>query len=180
MSRWNPLPPEDYKKANQWKSKLLRDEKTGAITIKRDRISVGKAFGLNPTNGEGKLKAIKGILLPEVNYGVALTQEPIVIRHQRVWGAMAALKDANGGKMPQLLRRSDVIKVDTGRYVGYWRVKSVKDGKVEPKLDIVRPYAIDEEDKRVGKREVSIKTLMKDGVHVIRCRYTGIALCHTT
>lgn len=157
-----------------------RDEKTGAITIKRDRIPVGKAFGLNPTSGEGKLKAIKGILLPEVNYGVALTQEPIVIRHQRVWGAMAALKDANGGKMPQLLRRSDVIKVDTGRYVGYWRVKSVKDGKVEPKLDIVRPYAIDEEDKRVGKREVSIKTLMKDGVHVIRCRYTGIALCHTT
>ena len=157
-----------------------RDEKTGAITIKRDRVSVGKAFGLNPTKGEGKLKAIKSILLPEVNYGVALTQEPIVIRHQRVWGAIAAIKDANGGKMPQLLRRSDVIKVDTGRYVGYWRVKSVKDGKIEPKLDIVRPYAIDEEDKRVGKREVSIKTLMKDGVHVIRCRYTGIALCPTT
>lgn len=157
-----------------------RDEKTGAITIKHDQVSIGKAFGMQPTNGEGKLKTIKGVLLPEANYGVVLMQEPVVVRHQRVWGTIAVLKDMNGGKMPQILRRSDIIKVDTGRYVGYWRIKSVKDGKAEPKLDLVRPYAIDEEDKRVGKREVSIKTLMKDGVHVIRCGYTGITLCHIT
>jgi len=157
-----------------------RDEKTGTITVKHDHIPIGKAFGINPASGEGKLKAINGVLLPEANYGVALMQDPFVVRHQRVWGTIAALKDMNGGKMPQILRRSDIIRVDTGRYVGYWRIKSVKDGKVEPKLDLVRPYAIDEEDKRVGKREVSIKTLIKDGVHVIRCRYTGIALCHTT
>lgn len=158
-----------------------RDEKTGAIKIKRDRVSVGKAFGLNPTSGEGKLKAIKGVLLPEVNYGVALTQEPIVIRHQRVWGAIAALKDANGGKLPQLLRRGDLIRVENGIYKGVWRVMSVKDNQKEPKLDIIAPNAVRlKSGVGFAKMEVSLKTLMKNGLEVLKPRYTGVALCPIT
>ena len=157
-----------------------RDAKTGKISVKHDKIPVGKAFGIIPSGGRGKLKSIKGVLLPEANFGVTLTEEPVVVRHQRVWGQLAALRDQNNGRMPPILRRGDIINVATGIYMGFWRVKSVKDGKNEPKLDIVRPFAIDEADKMVGKREVSVKTLVKNGVKIIKCGYTGIASCHTT
>ena len=158
-----------------------RDEKAGAITIKRDRVSVGKAFGLNPTNGEGKLKAIKGVLLPEVNYGVALTQEPIVIRHQRVWGTIAALKDANGGKMPQLLRRGDIIRITAGGYAGIWRVASIKDNHNGISIDVIKPNAVKiTSGVSYAKINVLVATLMKNGLEVLKPRYTGIALCHTT
>ena len=158
-----------------------RDEKTGAITTKRDRVSVGKAFGLNPINGEGKLKAIKGVLLPEVNYGVALTQEPTVIRHQRVWGAIAALKDANGGKMPQLLRRGDIIRIAAGGYAGIWRVASIKDNHNGISIDVIKPNAVKiASGVSYAKINVLVATLMKNGLEVLKPRYTGVALCHTT
>ena len=158
-----------------------RDEKTGAITTKRDRVSVGKAFGLNPINGEGKLKAIKGVLLPDVNYGVTLTQEPTVIRHQRVWGAIAALKDANGGKMPQLLRRGDIIRIAAGGYAGVWRVASIKDNHNGISIDVIKPNAVKiASGVSYAKINVLVATLMKNGLEVLKPRYTGVALCHTT
>jgi hypothetical protein len=86
-----------------------RDEETGRIKINRHDIALGKAFGLNPTEGHGKLKAIKGILRSDVNYGVALIEEPIVIRHQHVWGQLAALAQQNNGRIPKVLRRGDLI-----------------------------------------------------------------------
>lgn len=158
-----------------------RDEKTGKIKIKRDQIPIGKAFGLNPTKGEGKLKAIGGTLLPEVNFGVALVHEPIVVRHQRVWGTIATLKDMNGGRMPQILRRSDLIRVTSGMYAGIWRVASIKDNHNGISIDVVRPNAVKiTNGVTFAKVNVLIKTLMKNGLEVLKSGYTGVALCHTT
>lgn len=137
-------------------------------------VATSSLFGLSPNGAAGKLSALKAALRSNGNYAAVLCNPPRIIRHWYVWRALAGVKQS------EVARNGDIIKVDTGRYSGYWRIKSVKDGKTEPKLDLVRPYAIDEEDKRVGKREVSIKTLIKDHVSVVRCRYTGIALCHTT
>lgn len=158
-----------------------RDEKTGAITIKHDQVPIEKAFGMQPTNCNGKLSAIKGVLLPEANYGVALMQEPVVVRHQRVWGAIAALKDVNGGKMPQMLRRGDLISVSAGGYKGLWRVVSIMDSQTEIKIKIIAPNAVKmASGVTYAKDNVSLHTLMKSGLKVLKPRYTGIALCHTT
>ena len=158
-----------------------RDEKTGAITVKREQVPIGKAFGMRPTKMVGKLKTIKGVLLPESNYGIALTKEPVVIRHQRVWGTIAMIKDMNGGQLPPILRRGDIIRVASGAYAGIWRVTSIKDNGKGIALTIVKPSAI----KYVSgvpyaKDNVPLKTLMKNGLEVVKSRYTGVALCHTT
>ena len=152
---------------------IIRQRKHGEKPSESE-VATSSLFGLSPNGKVGKLAALKAVLRSNGNYAAVFCNPPRIIRHWYVWGALA------GVKRSEIARNGDIIKVDAGRYSGYWRIKSVKDGKAEPKLDLVRPYAIDEEDKRVGKREVSIKTLMKDGVRVIQCRYTGIELCHTT
>ena len=159
-----------------------RDEKTGGISVKRDCIPVGKAFGLNPSGGCGKLKSIKGVLLPDGNYGIALMKDnPVVVRHQRVWGVLAELKEKNGGRMPQMLRRNDLIKVETGGYVGIWRVASVKDKKAGLMLDLVAPFAVKMQSKvAFAKSDVLLKTLMDNGLKVLKTCYTGVPICPIT
>ena len=152
---------------------IIRQKKHGEAPDEKE-VATSSLFGLLPKGNNGKLATQKAVLCRDGNYAAVFSNPPRIIRHWYVWRALAGMKKSS------IARSGDVIKVDAGRYSGYWRIKSVKDGKSEPKLDLVRPYAIDEEDKRVGKREVSIKTLLRDGVRVIRCRYTGVALCHTT
>ena len=158
-----------------------RNKKTGKIDKKRDIVPIAKTFGINPVNGQGKLKNIKGVLLYNTNYGIALTEEPVVLRYHKVWGTLTKIKESNGGKLPQVLRRGDLINVKDGLYKGVWRVMSVKDASKEPKLDIIKPNAIKLMDKvAYSKREVSLKSLMKTGIEVLKPRYTGVSLCPTT
>ncbi len=158
-----------------------RDEKTGKITKKKDIIAIGKAFGLNPTGGHGKLKSIKGVLLPDVNYGVALLNEPVVLRHQHVWGQLAALAQRNNGRIPKVLRRGDLIEVPTGGYAGIWRVASVKDNKGALAVDIITPSAIKAQNGvAFSKINVTLNTLLKNNLKILKPRYTGMPLCPTT
>ena len=156
-----------------------RDPKTGKLTMKRDQIPMAKAFGVNPIGGDGKLKRIKGVLLPDVNYGVALTNPPQVIRFNRVWQTLASL---GGGRMPPIVRRGGLISVKSGSYQGIWRVASVKDvagGTVM--LDILSPYATKVANKvTYAKINVSLSTLMNNGLEVLKPRYTGVPICPTT
>ena len=161
--------------------KRERDEKTGAIKIKHEKISVESAFGISPTKGQGKLKSVKGVLRSKDNYGVVLMDEPIVIRHQRVWGTIAAIRDMNGGMMPQVLRKYDLIKINSGGYVGVWRVTSIKDNNDGIALTIVKPNSIKyTSGVSYAKDNVLLKSLMRNGLEVLKPKYTGIALCHIT
>lgn len=161
--------------------KRERDEKTGAIKIKHEKISVESAFGISPTKGQGKLKSVKGVLRSKDNYGVVLMDESIVIRHQRVWGTIAAIRDMNGGMMPQVLRKYDLIKINSGGYVGVWRVTSIKDNNDGTALTIVKPNSIKYiSGVSYAKDNVLLKSLMRNGLEVLKPRYTGIALCHIT
>ena len=158
-----------------------RDEKTGKITTKRDVTAPGKAFGLNPTGGHGKLKTIKGVLLPDVNYGVALVEEPVVIRHHHVWTQLAALAQQNNGRIPKVLRRGDLIEVPSGGYAGVWRVASVKDNKGALAVDIIIPSATKVQNGvSFSKINVTLKTLIKNNLKILKPRYTGMPLCPTT
>lgn len=158
-----------------------RDEKTGRIKINRRDIAIGKAFGLNPIGGHGKLKTIKGVLQSEINFGVALLGEPVVIRHHHVWAQLAALAQQNNGRIPRVLRRGDLIEVPSGGYAGIWRVESIKDGKKNITLDIIVPNAVESQSGvDIAKREVLLKTLIKNKLSVLKPRYTGMPLCPTT
>ena len=137
---------------------------------------------MNPPGGNGKLKAIKGVLLPDGNYGVALMKDnPIVVRHQRVWGALAELKEKNGGRMPEMLRRNDLIKGETGGYAGVWRVVSVKDKKAGLMLDLITPFAVKMQSKvTFARSDVLLKTLIDNGLKVLKTCYTGVPICPIT
>ena len=83
--------------------------------------------------------------------------------------------------MPQILRRGDLIRVAAGGYKGLWRVVSIMDSQTEIKIKIIAPNAV----KMVSgvtyaKDNVSLNTLMKSGLKVLKPRYTGVALCHIT
>ncbi|MBR1921197.1 MAG: hypothetical protein IJ829_04225 [Kiritimatiellae bacterium] len=158
-----------------------RDAKTGKVSTSLKRVLSNAAFGLNPVNGRGKLKAIKGVLLTDVNYGIALMSEPQLLRHHRVWGSIAQLKDKTGGKMPQILRRYDIIRIASGGYAGVWRVASVKDNESGIALTLVKPYALKyKSGVDYSKDNVSLKTVMENGLSILKPRYTGVALCPTT
>ena len=84
-------------------------------------------------------------------------------------------------KMPQMLRRGDLIRVAAGGYKGLWRVVSIMDSQTEIKIKIIAPSAVKmASGVNYAKDNVSLSTLMKSGLKVLKPRYTGIALCHTT
>ena len=127
----------------------------------------GKLLGLE----EGKLKAIKGVRVTNSNYGMALDPEPTIIPFHKVWPRLQELKVANGGKMPRVLRNGQLIKVPQGRYEGMWRLFSVKASLT---LDMARPDKVKIESSGEGqKREVSIKTLLNDGLEILPASLCG-------
>ena len=128
----------------------------------------------------GKLMRIKGIQQFDTNYAIALDPKPSVIRHHKVWEQIGILKESNGGKMPRILRRSDLIDVPSGRYAGLWRIVSVKDAKAGFFLDMVRPYATKAENKTdFAVINCRLNTLIQDGIKILKPKYTGISQCRT-
>ena len=152
-----------------------RDEKTGKLSVSPKVISIGKAFGLNPREGTvGKLKARNGILIQEENYGVVLGNTPRLIRHCFVWKQIA--------RGEQILRKLDLISVQTGRYRGIWRVAGLADNaKNGLVVELHRPMGIGRMSKSdYCKQNVILKTLIKDGLQIVGKSYTGVPICPIT
>ena len=73
--------------------------------------------------------------------------------------------------MPRVLRNGQIIDVQTGRYKGVWRVFS---SKASLTVDLGSPDKVRLESKGEGqKREVQIKTLIKDGMVLKKNPLTG-------
>ena len=158
-----------------------RDEKTGKIKTKRKDIATRNAFGLNPTGGRGKLNAIKGVLRSENNYGVALMKEPVVICHHHVWAQLGVLTQQNNGHIPRVLRNGDIIEIQSGGYAGTWCINSIKDKKRDGiLLELIAPYAVTFQNGVSFAKEARLKTLLRDGLKILKSRYTGVPLCPTT
>jgi len=137
-----------------------------------------KLLGLSPTNGNGKLKKNKGVLVIPENFGVALDPQPTIIPFHKVWPRIQEIKATNGGKMPRLVRNGQIIQVPKGRYQGFWRVFSAKASLT---LDLGYPDKVRLESKGDGqKREVRVKTLLREGMVPLRTPLTGISVCPTT
>ncbi len=148
-----------------------------------------KLLGYRPNEAsEGKLKQLKGVLIVEYNFGVALDPEPKVISYQQVWKQISELKEANKGRPVRIIRNGDIIRIPRGqRYKGVWRVHSVKDKAIGPVLNLASPEFVNlertlkmdrERESEDGnnpraKEDVRLRTLLKDGLEILNCDYAG-------
>lgn len=145
---------------------------------KPKKVRKAAVFGLNPQKGRGKLKALKGVLQRDGNFGAVLAPVPTVIPVFKVWKTIGGL--TGKGRIP-ILRNGDIISVPKGTYKGVWRVKSVKNNDGGIALDIVVPYAIKAVSGSPCSRvNAALATMLRDGMKVLEPRYTGIRLCPTT
>jgi CRISPR-associated endonuclease Csn1 len=127
-----------------------------------------KLFGSSPKGATGKLKDLKGALIVEDNYGVALDPEPKVIPYQQVWGQIQHLRKQNGGRPIRVLRNGNIIRVKEGRYAGLWRVHSIKDANMGLVLDIASPELVRAGNGVVGaKMNVRLNTLLSNGLELL-------------
>ena len=156
-----------------------RDEKGNRIPPKTQTVQRSAVFGLDPEGGQGKLKAVKGVLRYDGNFGVALLPKPVVIPVFKVWKKIGEMKD--GKRLPAIVRNGCLISVPKGTYQGVWRVKSVKNNKSGIALDLVAPQAIAVANKSaVARINATLATMVRDGMTILEPRYTGINLRPTT
>jgi CRISPR-associated endonuclease Csn1 len=135
-----------------------------------------KLLGLKPVGGSGKLAKIKGALVIPDNFGVALDPQPTVIPFHKVWIRLQELKNANGGKMPRVLRNGQLIRVKEGKFKGVWRVFSAKNNATGMALDIGSPDVVRLKNKTEGhKINVRLSSLIKCGLEPVRASFTGVA-----
>lgn len=175
-----------------------RDAKTGVRPKpKATDETAGKLLGLNPANGDGKLKRQKGVRVITDNFGVAILdyapegeEKFVVIPWQKVWPRLQALTAANSGKIPRVLRNGQIIRVKTGTYKGTWRIFSVKNNKTGIKLDLGLPDTVtpmcDGFEEGTGRKMkktsfgcklmASLATVVADGLSTSRVPLTGLSI----
>jgi len=146
-----------------------RDEKEDKISIKETTENKKKLLGVEP-DGESKLQRIKGAIVINQNYGVALNPEPEVIPHHQVWQRIGKIKESNERKLPRILRNGMLIQIPQGRYKGVWKVFSVKNNANGVNLDMGKPDSI-----KANRVNVLLKTLIKDGMEICEGSYTGVS-----
>lgn len=136
----------------------------------------GKLLGVNPKNGQGKLKAIDGAMIIGENYGLALDPEPTIIPFHDVPARLAKLRAANGGKPIRILRNGTVISYSLKERIELWVIRSIQLSRVKGYLlDLSRPGMIPyrERAKSWCRRDVNVKVLLRSGLEILPRRYTG-------
>lgn len=148
--------------------------------IRETREVVGKVLGVAP-RGKSKLQAVKGALVINENFGVALDPVPEVIPFHQVWRRIGDIKKKNIGVMPRIIRNGMLIKVESGKYAGVWKVFSVKNAKVGILIDMALADTVKLYNKTPGHCiNVLLGTLLKNGLSILPTRYTGSQSCPTT
>jgi len=149
----------------------------GSRPLKRTEEKLGKLLGVKPTS-LGKLQQLKGALVIPDNYGIALDPEPTIIPFHKVWTRLHQLTVDNENKPPRVARNGQLIKIANGRYKGIWRIFSLK---ATLTTDLGEPDVVRLQNKGDRqKREVQLKTLIRDGLEILPKTLTGVATCPTT
>lgn len=144
-------------------------------------VALSAIYGREPPNGDGKLLRNNAIYQIDGNYAIALTASPKLIRNCFVWRELQALAAKNGGKVPKLLRRGDLIVIPTGPHKGTWLVSSLMDKKEGIKVNLTLPYNASGTYNPVSHwHEVLITRLYTESATFPRYRLTGIPACPIT
>ena len=159
---------------------FLRQGK-GKGANRKDR-SITAVYGLNPTNGDGKLLRNKAVYRIEENYAIALTTPPKLIRNCFVWRELQAIADQKGGKIPKLIRNGDLIRATLKGEDAIWMIRSLKASDKSPLVDLTYPYYVGRPIDKVSycARNLDLANLIKAGATFPRYRLTGIPACPIT
>lgn len=176
---------------NTWR---VRGEKDGKILLeqrirqpdgkrplKQAEEKAAKLLGIDPISGKGKLQALKGALVISDNYGLALDPKPEVLPFHKVWPRLQKLKKFNNDRIPRLIRNGQLIEIEKGKYKGVWQVTSIKNNTGGLALCIIRPQTVKKSGVQPQKIENAlVKTLLNDGMKIVKRSYVGIPSCPTT
>jgi hypothetical protein len=88
----NPWRIERIDGSRAFLSQRIRQANGSRPTNRKD-VELTKLVGIHPETGNGKLKAVKGALILDKNYGVALDPEPTLIPFHKVWQRFEQLKE---------------------------------------------------------------------------------------
>ncbi len=156
----------------------IRRQPDGKRITEEKEEKIGKLLGLGSGGGMGKLYQNKAALVIPDNFGLALDPEPQILPFHKVPVRLRELREKNGSRPVRVLRNGMLIHVPRGNYTGVWKVFSVKASLT---VDIGAPDKVTMESKGVGqKREVRVKTLIRDGLRILHISYTGISSGRTT
>jgi len=138
------------------------------------RRQPGRLIGLMP----GKLSRIKAVLEINANYGLLLDPTPIIVPFHKVHAELEKLSSTCRGRPLRVIRNGCLIRVSGEKYPGIWRVRSCIDNAQKGiLLRISRADRV--QDKQAGvdwcKDNVSLKTLLADGLEIVQSTYVGIA-----
>ena len=167
--------------------KVFRETKTWrwVYDIKDKSALLGIAPEGDPA--EAKLKRIKAVKVLGDNFGLALDpaidpeDEPTLIRPHKVWHQLDELRKKNGGNAVRVLRKGTLIRIERAKsakvdYRGVWMVRGTQ-------LNQQKGYLVDlsPADQIIYRgqpgcfRDVSIATLLKCGLEVLKTPLCGIA-----
>lgn len=160
-------------KGNRYDTNNKRYRKTEA-----EKPSLLLGFNTPQNTKTSKLKNIKGVIKINGNWGCSLDPEtaPTIIPFFKVFPQLRELKEKNNNKMPRIIRNGMLIKINDGNYKGIWQIASIKDNASGIALDIKTPDRIDlPNGVKDAKINVSLKSLLKSGLEILKPKLTGIA-----
>ena len=165
--------------------KVFRETKTWRwIYDIKDKTAL---LGLAPEGdvAAAKLKRIKAVKVLGDNFGLALDPEPTLIRPHKVWHQLNALRSANNGSPTRLLRIGCIIQVKDkaarSDYRGVWMVRGVQlNQRSGFLLDLSPADQVLYRGQPECFQQVSVATLLKCGLEVVKAPLTGIAACPAT
>lgn len=169
LNAWRVVTPPDADGKVKLRQRIRQPD--GSRPWKSREERAGKLVGLRP----GKLNDLKAALVIADNYGLALDPEPEIIPFHKVWVRLRELREKNGGRPVRVIRNGMLISVPQGKFIGVWRVFSVKNNTSGMALDIGRPDVIRLRNKTEGhKINVLLTSLIRDGLTPVPSRLCGV------
>jgi hypothetical protein len=140
--------------------------------LKLDKERTVKLLGPHPATDISKLQPHgkgRGAQVIGDNFAIAIDPAPCLIPFHKVTATLDALKSANGGKKPRLIRIGSLINVPTGTWKGTWRVSSVKNSEAYGiSVDLAEVHGT-----KICKGNARIPKMIDDGLRILPQRYTG-------
>ena len=158
-----------------------RDAQTGRLSRKRATEKSSLLLGGPFAPDNSKLKAIKGAVKIDANWGLALDPEPVIIPYFKVFPRLRELRRLNNNRPVRVIRKGNLIRVEQGKMTGSWQVLSIKSTQAYGLcLDICA--ADNPKGAKASKPEfygnVSIAKLLQAGLAILKPTLTGS--CPTT
>lgn len=159
--------------------KVLRETKTWRWVYDiKDKTAL---LGLAPEGdaATAKLKRIKAVKVLGDNFGLALDPDPTLIRPHKVWHQLNAMRPRNGGKLPRVIRRGSLIRVQgkaaRSDYRGVWMVRGAYFKQKGGLMVDLSPADYVEYRRVPGAFEtVSVATLLKCGLEIVKAPLCGV------